>query len=312
MPAYVTHSLFGKDVLGAMPNQDIKQFILQRPVPFEWGLQGPDLLFFNGTLHFARDHTLNRLGGLMHREQTENLFCGISESLLALKGEEGYENTLAYALGFCCHYSLDSVAHPFIYCMQERLKKSLPQACHRGVHNKLESDIDSEICRMKTGKPVHDFKVDQELVADSAVKKEVARLYARLLSAVYRHSVPLGAIERCFDEGYHVLRLVLDKPCVLQIACVLDFLAGKRNALSAHVRRRFAKGDVLNLAHLPWQHQRHGGEQAFSYPELEQQALERAVAMVGTLWNSQKQNSIPAYIDMDTFDNGSPMQCGCN
>lgn len=307
MPAYVTHSLFGRDVLASAPNQEIQQLIQQRPVPFEWGLQGPDLLFFNGTLDVMRDHTLNRLGGLIHREQTAALFHWLCEYLLSIKRAQGYENTLSYALGFCCHYSLDSVAHPFIYYMQEKLKKTLPERWHRGVHNKLESDIDSEICRMKTGKAVRNFHVDRALVTDAGAKRDIARMYQQMLSAVYCREASTGALEHCFDEGYRVLRLVLDKPFVLQLACVLDFLAGKRNALAAHVRRSRAEDDVLNLAHRSWWNLSDPDtECAASYPELERQALERAVQMQSTLWESLCRDEAAQYAGLASFDNGSP------
>ncbi|WP_312641789.1 zinc dependent phospholipase C family protein [Hydrogenoanaerobacterium sp.] len=307
MPAYVAHSLFGRDVTAAITRPGLQQFLSQYSIAFEWGLQGPDLLFFSGMLPPRVGHTINRLGGVMHREKTDKLLNQLVQYLIFCKGKDCYNNVLAYALGFCCHYGLDSTAHPYVYYVQEQLKQTLPAPYHQGIHNKLESDIDSELCLIKAGETISDFTVAKEMIADRQLQRDIALLYQHLFAVVYNVEVDVARLEQCFGDAYRVIRLVLGRPFVLALAKTLDGIAGKRNRLSAHVRRGRGKGDPLNLSKKQWYHLTDGSIPVCStYQQLEQQALTKTLSLLQALCNAVENGITNPFCGLESFDNGSP------
>ena len=107
MPALITHDTFGRDVYDHRHSfiggtrDEADAFLL--------GNQGPDPLFYS--VLSPRLHAVHRLGNRMHNEKPSELLEAFKQSLFVLKeGERGIGR--AYALGFLCHYLLDSTMHP--------------------------------------------------------------------------------------------------------------------------------------------------------------------------------------------------------
>ena len=100
MPAFVTHELFGTQVFGQL-DEEIQEMLEMNPAPYFWGLQGPDLLFFRDAF-FGRS-VLQRYGGLMHCEKTDELVWAMSSYLNERKDTDEYETLAAYILGFVGH-----------------------------------------------------------------------------------------------------------------------------------------------------------------------------------------------------------------
>ncbi len=306
MPAYVTHSLFGKDVYEAIDESKLKQILSDYKIAYEWGLQGPDLLFFYGMLPPRPNHNLNRLGGVMHRIKADELFNTLTQYLSACKNHACYQNTFAYIMGFCCHYALDSIAHPYIYYRQQELKRILPKAEHRGIHHKVESDIDSEIYLVKTGKMINHFNIMKDLISDKKMQQDIAKLYEYVFLNVYDIKIDTTAIQKCFGDAYRIIRLVMGKPLALCFAKILDGLALKRNSLSAHVRRKKGDGDPLNLNKKPWYHLTNNSARTnITFLQLEQQALVKAMSMQNEIYNAVQDDILNPFAGLDSFDNGS-------
>ena len=141
MPALITHDTFGRDVYDRRHSfiggtrDEADAFLL--------GNQGPDPLFYS--VLSPRLHAVHRLGNRMHNEKPSELLEAFKQSLFVLKeGERGIGR--AYALGFLCHYLLDSTMHPFVFFQEY-------QACDAGepgldrshgseVHGVIESEFD--------------------------------------------------------------------------------------------------------------------------------------------------------------------------
>ena len=75
---------------------------------FLLGNQGPDPLFYLVLSPQLRAH--NRLGSTMHNKKPSELLTALKNSLGILNSAER-EVGRAYALGFLCHYTLDSTMH---------------------------------------------------------------------------------------------------------------------------------------------------------------------------------------------------------
>lgn len=111
MPNYYAHSIFGRRVREAVSPQ------LRSVIDKEWqgyacGQYGPDPLFF---YQMWRPNPVKREGHALH---------GVSprEVLERLRGpiEEEVPYTLGYALGYLCHFLLDSSCHPYVRATSAR------------------------------------------------------------------------------------------------------------------------------------------------------------------------------------------------
>ncbi len=142
MPAFVTHSLFGETVLDKLARKDIKNQILLYPSAFEWGLQGPDPLFFS----IKDREKLVHAAETMHKSGTKELFFSIKHLITASENKKK-EIGLSYFLGFLCHYYLDMNAHPFVYYFENKQQKEMLPSLRPFIHHRIESDIDSALCQ---------------------------------------------------------------------------------------------------------------------------------------------------------------------
>lgn len=304
MPAFVTHELFGSRVFREL-DPEIRRLLNCHPSPFFWGLQGPDLLFFRDAVRGKS--ALPRYGSRMHQEKTGELFQALCKAVSGKRGSPSYETRLSYFIGFACHYALDAGAHPYIYFFQAETAKRLPEKYHKGIHNRLESDIDSELYRMKRGRPVSQYRPASRLLGNMVEYGTIARLYVHVLSEVYQIQVSAADIRKCFREAYRMLELALDpfQGGTEKAAMLYEALAGKPNTLSAHIRKSRAEGDPLNLAHQSWHNPEEPDQpDSRSFPELFEDAVKPAVKLAETIYHHVQAGEDWAPLGMPSFDRG--------
>ncbi len=78
------------------------------------GLHGPDLLFY---YHAAKSNPVSALGNAMHEEPGRVFFERARGVVHEAKDRDA---ALAYALGFVCHFALDSTCHPYVEAYTRR------------------------------------------------------------------------------------------------------------------------------------------------------------------------------------------------
>ena len=108
---------------------------------FILGANGPDPLFCYQMYNPFRINDLSRLGSVMHNEKTA-LFL---KNLFTLARTDAQKD---YCLGFLCHYSLDSLIHPYVNYITEAY--GLPFNIPSG-HGYFESALDSLISKKVSG-----------------------------------------------------------------------------------------------------------------------------------------------------------------
>ena len=115
MPSTYAHRRFGANVLDHLPAPLREKLEAHREL-YDIGLHGPDLLFY---CHAEKSTTVAALGNAMHEEADR-------------------EAALAYALGYVCHFALDSTCHPFV---EQFTRES-------GVtHCEIETEFDNMLLR---------------------------------------------------------------------------------------------------------------------------------------------------------------------
>lgn len=138
MPTTYAHYRFGETVYGLLP-QDIQGIIAKYRQLYDFGVHGPDLLFYYRPVCKNR---VNRIGYACH-EQTGRVF--FSRALRAVKAAGNPEAALSYLTGVVCHFSLDRECHPYV---GEKEKTGVS-------HSAIEASFDRYLMDMDGLDPLH-------------------------------------------------------------------------------------------------------------------------------------------------------------
>lgn len=126
MPSTYAHYKFGQLVLRNL-REDIMMNIINNKPLYDIGLHGPDILFYYKPLY---RNSVNQTGFGMH-DQKANLFFERAREVI--RNSHTKTRSLAYVLGFICHFVLDSECHGYI---EEKIQKS-------GIsHTEIEVEFD--------------------------------------------------------------------------------------------------------------------------------------------------------------------------
>lgn len=201
MPAIITHDTFGRETYDDMfsliggSRDEADAFLL--------GNQGPDPLFYSVVNPCLR--SVHRLGGRMHHERPSELLAAFRRSIDALD-ERDRGIGRAYALGFLCHYLLDSTMHPFVYWQEYEVcdagEPGLSRDDGSEVHAVIESELDELVLFAKRGQTVATFNPSREILkASNHVLSVVSRMYAYVAMIAYGLVIPkdaFGSSVKCF------------------------------------------------------------------------------------------------------------------
>jgi len=131
MPSTYAHRRFGANVLEHLPDELRNQLEQNRKL-YDIGLHGPDLLFY---YHAVKSNPVSNLGGAMHDKPGRVFF---DRARGVVRSEDDRAAALAYALGFVCHFALDSTCHPYV----EKFTRE------SGVtHCEIETEFDNMLMR---------------------------------------------------------------------------------------------------------------------------------------------------------------------
>lgn len=164
MPNFFAHYLHGEKVLEALPNQVLKN-ITNKKV-FFIGLQGPDIFYPYKVLSLSHTYKVNGIGSKIHKKPFIKFMNKLFE-----KNELPFSDDLfSYMAGFICHFSLDSICHPYIDLATKKNKFS---------HGEIEVEFDRILLELEGYDPIQ-MKIS-DLVYVPNVKnkalKEIAKAF---------------------------------------------------------------------------------------------------------------------------------------
>ena len=181
MPSTYAHRRFGADVLTLLP-EELRRVLEQHRELYDMGLHGPDLLFYYKAL---QSNPVNQLGNAMH-EQKGEVFFTRARRVMENAPEASQNAALAYALGFVCHFALDSTCHPYV---EQYVRSS-------GVsHCEIETEFDNALMREDGRDPMRFFtashirpsRENAEVVAPFYEGVTVAETYAAMKGMLTVH-----------------------------------------------------------------------------------------------------------------------------
>lgn len=249
MADFITHHLFGKQVLTVFP-ASVQKMAEDYPACFYWGCQGPDPLFFRKILLGS---PLHALGNRMHSEKTDELFSAMLQGVRSLS-DTAHNISAAYFFGFLCHYALDSTIHPYVYCRQEQICSADPRLSSSAVHCQIESDIDCLLYERLYHEPVITFVPTDYYVLEPEEKAVIAALLHMILRRVYGETVSLRNLRRSFDEALSWQTFFYsDAQRIYRSARRIENYIGRGALLTGHMKAGHPAWDALNEQHIPWQ-----------------------------------------------------------
>lgn len=163
MPAIVAHHLFGTELYAELA-PTIGEGEAARNA-FLLGNIGPDPYFCLRVLPHAVPY--RELGATMHAKRPAKLLAAVHEHLIA--ADVGSQNPAAraFALGFLCHYLLDSTVHPLVYAQQHALCDAGVEGLTRErggpeTHALIETEYDEYLLTTHLGVTVSEFVPHEE------------------------------------------------------------------------------------------------------------------------------------------------------
>ena len=325
MPGIVTHHVFGIDAYRNLSeiigdsSSALEAFLL--------GNLGPDPFFYLMATPATRK--FRRIGQTMHKQKTAELLSSLHRHLI--EGGEHHKDSLfasnrtndgdshiandrtddetsplvantrpsearkAYALGFLCHYLLDSTVHPLVYAQQHAICDSKIEGLtaewsHRVVHATIETALDEYILTTRLGATAATLPPHRTMLrCPVPALMEVSSAYAKVLGETYGLRVPetifftavnLNKLaQQALDSKSKGLRQRFDYLAKLGMASAYVQALSHRNGPRPHTL-------FTNDDHIAWEVPFSDGETiSKSFDELFSSALERAIEV------------LPAYAD---------------
>lgn len=193
MPALITHHLFGEEAMQELPLSVFAN--KEHELAFLLANQGPDPFFFRFLGLPDSVVKCQKMGTRMHDELIAEAFQALRDAVLDLP-EEDQSLGRAFALGLLSHYTLDRVAHPYVYGIQYELmdidKKNLGNADSE-VHAVVESALDSWMLMKKRHKTVNECPPYKELETTERINRVAGALFSQVAWQVF--GIDLGANE---------------------------------------------------------------------------------------------------------------------
>ena len=182
MPGFLTHYVFGQELLNQLPDISVKKIIQENPNSYALGLQGPDLFFYYfPTLLKGNTH---KLGNRMHKEKTHDF---LMKALDYVKNSRDSERDIiiSYIGGFFCHYTLDTNCHPYIYAKSNHKQYEKDVLRHFAYHSHLETIVDTHIYHHYTNQLPSSMAASSTISLSSKEQDVIANFLCNVLNSVY-------------------------------------------------------------------------------------------------------------------------------
>ena len=294
----------------------MRQIVDKHLSAFYLGAQGPDFFFYYRIWPWKNNASIPKIADKIHKTKTE-VFLG--QAIDSIKetdlGSKAGQMTLAYWMGFLCHYALDTTAHPFIYYHSGINKDD--DAKTKGDHNNhkfLENIIDTIMSKKYENIMGLPRNQTECLPRDANALMPVYESVADIINKVYGVDVEVTIIRDAvadmrkligiMNDPKHRLRWwfnkaesIISKPKYITTAA---FPAGS----NLHY-------DFMNMNHNTWVHPCDKSiEYKDSFQDLFDMSIERAVELMEFAWDTirgdQTTEEFESLLGGLSYDTGLP------
>lgn len=290
MPDPVTHYVFGRHVLGDLPdnvrtNVDISIFDRAVQGPDPWSTMG----FYGGK-------------NKQYAIRSKIMHTSLTGSFLSVMAQQIYENKSASLFsvlaGNICHYCLDKSAHPYIIC----------KGGEYGGHVRLERAIDCYYIRQHFGKTPWYFSIPKHIMKLKEYPRELRKPLNYIYSYVYGWNDAFELINRSLKSERLFYRLMQDPIGIVHIL-LRPISNGKTNYCMYSYYHRDAYNssvDYMNVSHNPWHHPLDSTiSSTDSFFDLFEKAQTEARNMIDNAYNMIFNSQIACFDELFGNDNYS-------
>ncbi len=245
MPFYATHHIFAATVQ-RVTNDSVAHISACYPAGYRWGAQGADPLYY---YHMPFSGALGRLARRMHTESTAALFEALCEAAV----QQHDTAALAYVAGFCTHYALDRITHPFISAQAARLAAYMPGYSTEALYKFVENDIDGIMIAHYISSDPAQFEAYRLLDPHAAECTVLARVLSSAAKNTYGTQVSPAAVYRSLHDMCRLLHLAHSGSHIRTHLLHFERLMHKHGLASAFLRpSQPLPADCANLQHRSW------------------------------------------------------------
>lgn len=181
MPGFESHYFFGQEMIPLYPAK-LQNTLKKYPKSYQIGLQGPDIFFYCISAYFTSE---KNIGNIMHNHGTWAFFDACLTVRKRVISQKVKEIIDAYLLGFMCHYTLDTVCHPYIYYRTKHMEHQNRESYDFGIHVFLETDIDNALIRHFTHREPSQFKPWKTIELTAVEVRVITCFLYRVFSIAY-------------------------------------------------------------------------------------------------------------------------------
>ena len=227
MPACVTHYYFAEDVLSELDN-DMKNNI--NKTAFYWGAQGPDFLFCHRYFPWMKGRSLIEYGYKIHENKPSKIFEAMRDFL------KNHDDPVyrSYIYGFCCHYALDSTAHPYVNVFADELNKDREYETQQTLHGEIEGSLDTIILRNRDGKLPTEINLKRFFPKNEAIQRKIAKVIKYVIFSAFNVEIDENEVFRATNDAHFVFAALTDRTTLKKK--LFDLIEkGKPHLVSSHL-----------------------------------------------------------------------------
>lgn len=246
MPACLTHYYFAKNILESLPNRQEMD-----TCAYFWGAQGPDFLFCHRFFPWMKGESLKVYGSMLHEKVKPSVTFSAMRDFLRKHSDSAYRS---YVMGFLCHYSLDSIAHPYINSLADRLVCERANETRTTMHGEIEGALDTIVLRYETGKLPSEISLGKMFPKNEAVQRRISKLYREVIATVFGDEVSEGLLLQAAKDAHFTFSVLTDRTGIKKHIVDIVEKGGPHN-ISSHFVPITERDDVdyANLQENEWQ-----------------------------------------------------------
>ena len=282
IPNVVTHGLMALDVFNKLESSSVQTAIHNYPKSFLLGSNGPDILFYYKVFPWE-DQSQNKMvadfGQKVHTEHINDFFNYALDFIQKVKDPVRKEILTSYIAGHFMHWSLDSLAHPFVFYRSDRLEGDT-----EFDHYRYESMIDSLMVTYYKKKNLSDLKAKRFVNVSSQERRIISSFYQTVLQDVFGIKTEAKVINSAIVSFKNILNFLYDPHNI--VTPLIKKMETKPWAFSSHVVNSEidATYDVLNLKKDAWSNPTDISDVSNqSFIEIYEESVDLGVTLVNAL-----------------------------